>query len=43
MDEKNVGEYIPMKLETREFLIDYFKPHNERLYKFLNMKFDWDK
>jgi len=36
-------EYEIMKPETRKKLIDYFKPHNQRLYKFLNLEFDWDK
>lgn len=28
---------------TRQYLIDYFKPHNEKLYKLLGVNFDWDK
>lgn len=27
---------------TRERLVDYFKPHNQRLYQLLDLKFDWD-
>jgi hypothetical protein len=27
---------------TREHLVDYFKPHNQRLYQLLDLKFDWD-
>ncbi len=32
-----------MELITRRQLIDYFKPHNERLYKFLGTNFNWDE
>lgn len=36
-------EYQDMNPATRKQLIDYFKPHNQRLYEFLGMSFDWDK
>lgn len=39
----NVGEYKIMSHETRKMLIEYFKPYNERLYKFLGINLDWDK
>lgn len=29
--------------QTREKLVDYYKPHNERLYQLLDMNFGWDK
>ena len=32
-----------MKTESRNELIEFFKPHNERLFKMINKKFDWDK
>ena len=32
-----------MEQETRKKLIEFFKPHNEKLYEFLGRKFDWDK
>lgn len=38
----NVGEYDKMKEDTRRRLIEYFRPHNERLYSLLNRRFDWD-
>lgn len=38
----NMGEYSKMNPETREFLIEYFKPHNEKLYKLIGKNFDWD-
>ena len=41
--QKNKREYSPMKKETRDFLIEFYKPHNEKLYKLINRKFDWDK
>ena len=37
------GTYPPMKEKTRDFLIDYYKPHNEKLYNLIEKKFDWDK
>ena len=39
----NVGEYKTMNPSTRKTLVEYFKPHNEQLYKLLNKNFDWDK
>jgi len=32
-----------MKPETRKQLVEYFKPHNEELYKFLGRNFHWDE
>ena len=37
------GVYPPMNKKTRDFLIDYYKPHNEKLYNLIGKKFDWDK
>lgn len=42
LEKANVGMYKEINTETRKFLTEYFKPHNERLYKFLGRKFDWD-
>lgn len=28
---------------TRKHLVEYFKPHNERLYQLLGVNFDWDR
>ena len=39
----NVGNYKKMNEDTRKFLIEYFKPHNERLSKLLQRSFDWDR
>ena len=41
--DKNVGSYEKMDESTRKFLVEYFKPYNERLYKMLQRSFDWDK
>ena len=39
-----VGNYKEkMNKDTRKFLVEYFKPHNEKLYKLLQRSFDWDK
>ena len=40
---RNTGEYEKMNEETRKLLVEYYKPHNERLYKLLGRRFDWDK
>ena len=37
------GNYPPMKSETRNLLLDYFRPHNHELFELINMEFDWDK
>ena len=46
-DRKNIGvgkgKYPSMNEKTRDFLIDYYKPHNEKLYNLIGKKFDWDK
>jgi len=46
-ERKNIGigkgAYPSMKESTRDMLIDYFKPHNDKLYSLINEKFDWDK
>ena len=36
-------KYVPMNSQTRKMLIEFFKPHNERLFKFIGKKFDWDE
>jgi len=41
--KQNKRNYSLMKDETRRFLIEYFKHHNEKLYKLINKSFDWDK
>jgi len=43
IEKVNVSKYSKMNPETRKILIDFFKPYNEQLYKFLNRKFDWNK
>jgi hypothetical protein len=41
-EKQNVSKYPPIKEETRKFLIDYFKPYNEKLYKLINENYDWE-
>ena len=36
-------KYVPMNSQTRKILVAFFKPHNERLFKFIGKKFDWDE
>lgn len=35
--------YPKMDATTRKRLIDYFKPHNKKLYEYLNINLDWDR
>jgi hypothetical protein len=38
------GQYkSKMSTPTRQKLIDYFAPHNQRLYDHLGQRFDWDR
>ena len=38
----SVGKYPKLQESTKEFLIDYFKPHNEELYEILGRKLPWE-
>ena len=38
----NVRKFPPMEQKTRDYLIEFFKPYNESLYKLINEKFDWN-
>jgi hypothetical protein len=39
---RNKGDYSePMDPETRRWLQEYYKPHNERLYEYLGTDFGW--
>ena len=31
----------PMRPETRERLIEYYRPHNEELFELLGVRFEW--
>lgn len=33
----------PMRPDTRQGLVDYFRPHNQRLYDLLGRDFGWDR
>ena len=39
----NVGRYDPMKSDIRRYLVEYYKPHNQKLYTLLGRSFDWDQ
>jgi Sulfotransferase domain len=41
--QMNKGSYPPMSDATRQRLRDYFRPHNQRLYKLLGRDFGWDE
>ena len=38
----NVQNYPEMKPETKKFLQDFFRPHNEKLFKMIGKRFDWN-
>ena len=40
--EYNRGAYAPMDPQTRAQLVEYFCPHNERLFEYLGRRFEWD-
>jgi hypothetical protein len=42
-EKRHVGTYSQMDAETRERLVEYFRPHNRRLYDFLGVDLDWDR
>ena len=43
-DEKfSVGKYTPLNPNTRDNLIDFYRPYNERLSNLLDIKLNWDK
>ncbi len=39
----NTAEYETMPPETRARLVDYFRPHNERLYELIGIDFGWER
>ncbi len=39
----NEGRYAEMDPALRERLIEYFRPHNERLYEYLGTDLGWDR
>jgi hypothetical protein len=44
LERRNVApEYSPMSPATRERLIEFYRPHNARLYEWLGRDFGWDK
>jgi hypothetical protein len=42
-ERQSFGPYPPMKPETREKLLDYFRPHNQELCDLLDLTLDWDR
>ena len=38
----NVQNYPEMKSETRKFLQDFFRPHNEKLFEMIGRRFEWN-
>jgi hypothetical protein len=41
-EDQRKPTYPPMNPDTRKKLIEFYKPHNEKLESFLNIKFNWD-
>jgi len=42
LEKQNVGKYEKIDEETKEFLIKFYKPHNERLYQLLDRDLHWN-
>lgn len=40
-EKLNEGSSGKMNAQTQKYLQEYFKPHNEELFRLLNKKFDW--
>ena len=40
--KQKAAEYKKMKNETREKLVDFYKQHNERFFKTIQKKYDWN-
>jgi Sulfotransferase domain len=40
---RNAQTYEPMATETRQWLVDYFRPHNQQVYELCGEAFDWDR
>jgi hypothetical protein len=40
--KKNKIHYEPMKKETRDDLIEFFRPYNEKLYSLVGRNFNWE-
>jgi len=36
-------DYPPMRAETRQELVEFFRPYNERLYGLLGTDFGWER
>ena len=43
IEKMEKGSYPQMKSETRSLLLDYFRSHNNELFKLINKKFEWEK
>ena len=41
-EKRTSMSYPPMDAETRSNLVNYFKPHNEKLYDYLGIDFGWN-
>jgi hypothetical protein len=43
IEKMEKGNYPQMKSGTRSLLLDYFRSHNNELFKLINKKFSWEK
>ena len=41
--KRNIGKYPSLDVDVRQSLLDYFNPHNQRLFDFLGTEFDWGR
>ncbi len=42
-ERRRAKSYPPMDARVRGRLVEYFRPHNQRLYQFLGRDFGWDR
>jgi hypothetical protein len=40
--KRKMKKYSPMNIKTRESLIEFYKPYNEKLFEEINQRFGWD-
>lgn len=42
-NQRNAGSYSKMSTDMRKTLVDFYKPHNEKLSHMLKLELDWDR
>jgi hypothetical protein len=42
LENKRQGNYLPMSIDVRRKLLNYFKPYNEELFELIGKRFNWN-